>query len=240
MECQICNLRSAEGFCHICNRMICAECGHVCQSCGKMACIDHVSRSRSGKWRCDTCRDQRRARRAAADGVAAPDLTTAPATAALPPEEELVFEAEPPPAGRLEVDPWKASLWVGAVAIGATLSFAAISGDIPWPLLLVAVLGAGWALIGIIGPHAKKGLAVLGLALNIIPLVIAAVIGITGLGGEVSREAPIEHMDPEQRFEERQRKQRQFLDLLRSSRSGAASRAVPAPPRPAADSPEQQ
>jgi len=237
MECQICGLRSSEGFCHVCQRMICQECGRTCYRCGKMTCIEHGSTGKSGKWACELCRSEHRARRAAARGAAAPDLSHAPAAAAgapagaEPDEDDFVFEEVAAHVSRLEVEPWKAGTWIGVIAIVVTAAFALIWHAVPWPFLVVAGLGAVWAGIGIFGRYADKGLAAMGLGLNVVPFIIAAVVGVTGIDmQERSVETnPSESMTPEQRFEQRQIKQREFMEQLRLRRSGMQPPGLPAP-----------
>jgi len=238
MECQVCNLRSSEGFCHVCQLLICPDCGRTCYRCGKMTCMDHGSTSKSGKWVCEVCRGGHRARRAAARGAAAPDLSHAPVAAtavpagAEPDEDGLVFEDVAAPVGRLEVEPWKAGTWIGVIAITVTAVFALIWRGVPWPFLLVAGLGTVWAGIGIVGRYADKGLAAMGLGLNIVPFVIAAVVGVTGTDMQKRQVEtdPFESMTPQQRLQSRQLKQREFMEQLQLRRSRMQPPGLPPPP----------
>ena len=237
MECQICNIRSADGFCHICQRLVCEECGHTCYRCGKMACTEHGEVGRSGRWRCDACSGERRSRQAAA-----PDLSSVPAAAA-PDEEEVEFEEVPVPVRRIELEPWKASVTIGIVAIVVTAAFAFISEGVPWPFLVVAALGAVWAVIGIAGAaYVNKGLSGLGLGLNIVPMAIAALVGVTGLSGartEPRQEVQVESLTPQKLLEMRRRKHQEDMERLRMQRSGQRHMIVPAAP-PAAPPAEQE
>jgi len=115
------------------------------------------------------------------------------------------------------------------VAIGATAVFGLIMGGTPWPLLLVAGLGAVWACIGISGAYTEKGLSALGLGLNIVPFIIAAAIGVTGIEGKTPQESPIEAMTPQQLREQRLLRQRQFIEQLRAERSGVQQPVIPVP-----------
>jgi len=200
-----------------------------------MTCIEHGSTGKSGRWACEVCRSDHRARRAAARGAAAPDLSHAPAAAAPagaePDEDGLVFEEVAAPVGRLEVEPWKAGSSIGVVALVVTAVFALIWRGVPWPFLLVAGLGAVWAGTGLFGRYADKGLAAMGLGLNVVPFIIAAVVGVTGVNMQERQVEtnPFESMTPEQRFERRQLKQRQFMEQLRLRRSGMQRPELPVP-----------
>ena len=241
MECQVCSLRSSEGFCHVCQLLICQECGRTCYKCDKMTCMDHGSTGKSGKWGCEVCRGEHRARRVAARGAAAPDLSHA-AEASPAAEPEPVFEDVAAPVSRLEVEPWKAGMWTGIVAIAVTGMFALIWRGIPWPFLLVAGLGIVWAGVGLFGRYADKGLAAMSVGLNLVPFVIAAIVGVRGVDmreRKVETES-FESMTVEEQLQHRQNKQREFMNRLRSNRSRARPPGMPAPQPEAQPAPQPE
>lgn len=245
MECQICNVRSSDGFCVICQRLACEECSHICQKCGKRACVDHGYTHKSGRWVCSNCLEQRKSRKTKG-ASAAPDLAGAPVAASAPPgpgiepEQELVFE-EPPAVPRLEVEPWKAGLTVGVVVIVSASAFAITWGDIPWPILLVALLGVFWSAIGVFGRHKKKGLSITGLAINVVPFVLLLVpaIGITGLQRKPDVDDSISGLTEQQQIEERRREAEKFIEQIRRSRGSGAAPTAPGESVPPPDAMSQ-
>jgi hypothetical protein len=240
MECQLCSVRSSDGFCVICQRMACDECSHVCKKCGKRTCVDHGYTHKSGRWVCANCLEKHGA--PPPKGAAAPDLAGAPkgapkeAAAAPPhpgvaPEQELVFE-EPPAVPRMEVEPWKAGITVGIIAIVAAGVFGLLWKDLPWPILLVAGLGVVWSSIGLAGRHKRKGLAATALVMNILPFALAAGIGVTGWQKQVEVVDPMEGVSEAEQIRLRQRQQQKIIEELRRARSGGPAPARPAPSAP--------
>ena len=200
--------------------------------------MDHGSAGKSGKWACEVCRGEHRSRRAAAKGAAAPDFSHA--AAAHTAEPDLVFDDVAAPVNHLELKPWKASMWTGAVAVAATTMFAVIWRGVPWPFLLVAGLGVVWASIGLFGKYVEKGMAAMGVGLNLLPFVIAAMVGVRGIDMRApdADKAPFESMNPEEKLQFRKNKQLEFMNRLQSDRSRGRRPGMPAP-QPEAQQQEQ-
>ncbi|MCD6287986.1 MAG: hypothetical protein J7M12_02615, partial [Candidatus Hydrogenedentes bacterium] len=99
----------------------------------------------------------------------------------------------------------------------------------PWPLLSLTVLGLAWCFMGLMGRRKNKGLAALGLALNIVPFVLAVVVGITGWEKKAPKEDPLSGLTEQQLIEIRQQKQQEIMNELRKAR-GLGPQQVQQPP----------
>ena len=64
MECSICHIRGAIGYCAECREMVCEECSRTCSACGRLMCMEHRHLTRSGRSICKECRNARKAQHA--------------------------------------------------------------------------------------------------------------------------------------------------------------------------------
>jgi len=55
MDCSVCNIRSAIGYCVECRSLICEACAIMCDSCGKLICHNHVHETPHRRRLCHKC-----------------------------------------------------------------------------------------------------------------------------------------------------------------------------------------
>lgn len=185
MECAVCNLRSSEGICVECEKLLCDECGIHCEQCGKIACPDHVHTTSSGRVLCVKCQADRVARRQKRKE----ELETGAAYDAAQDQEE---EEEPivlAASAREPVAPWKLSLYgaiLGAAVMLVLLIFPglrrfelAAGRYLPTPLVLMIVpaFAVLWAVVSLSREkYAKdRSKAMAGIAVALATVVLGAV-----------------------------------------------------------------
>jgi len=61
LTCELCKQNNASGFCGVCRRPACDQCGKPCIECGKTTCKDHTRKTKSGKVMCERCAKSREA-----------------------------------------------------------------------------------------------------------------------------------------------------------------------------------
>ena len=55
MECGICGIRSAVGYCSHCEALLCDECRVTCDICGRSLCVEHARRTPGKHFLCEQC-----------------------------------------------------------------------------------------------------------------------------------------------------------------------------------------
>ncbi len=58
MDCGVCQLRSAVGYCAECKKLLCEVCQESCSHCGKIVCPTNAHSTRSGRRLCTTCMER--------------------------------------------------------------------------------------------------------------------------------------------------------------------------------------
>ena len=102
--------------------------------------------------------------------------------------------------------------------------FYALAGAVHWSVFFVVILGLVWGVVGLLGQYDQKLQAVAGVVLNVVPLVLAVVLGLEAPWIERTEgieTQQIEQMTPEQRAQmraqKRQEMMRQFQQMQRSA-----------------------
>ena len=65
MECGVCSIRSAVGYCAKCKALLCDACAVPCEKCGALSCPAHIHITRSQRKICLACFDERQAQKTA-------------------------------------------------------------------------------------------------------------------------------------------------------------------------------
>lgn len=157
-----------------------------------MVCPECLTTTRRGKLLCQNCLEELKAKKAKAKAKAA----AAPEEGEAEEEEFPIPEALPRPQPR----PWVASLLLGAVGILVSLLFYVLADAVHVSVFILAVLGFVWGLVGLFGPHEQKPQALAGIVLNVVPFVLAAMLGLDAPW--IEREQDIEAQQIEQMTEE--------------------------------------
>ncbi|HIJ65755.1 MAG TPA: hypothetical protein HPP77_07360 [Candidatus Hydrogenedentes bacterium] len=178
MECDVCHTRSSAGYCAECNKLLCEECAVTCSRCGSLVCPDHMHETRSGRLLCAECvreRQERRSKYQAAKAAVAADEEAAVADEAEAEEEVEVLTAS---AAKV-ISPWTLSVSAG----GAALVIVVVAIFFPyfrvvsfgWTsalVIMVAVGGAFWGVVGLIFPryYEDRSRSLLGVVLAVAAL----------------------------------------------------------------------
>ena len=195
MDCAVCGIRSSTGYCVECQTLLCEECGTVCESCGKLACPEHVEETRSGKRLCSSCMAKRREARkkhkrhrdedtsfAAMEGGGEPGAEEEP-------DEEAILTA----SARAGLEPWQWSLMLGiggAIIILLLLVFPSwrripMGPDAYLPTTIFAVVfplfSVIWAITGMVRIEydEDRGKCYYGIALSLLTLILVVVAVVT-------------------------------------------------------------
>lgn len=64
MDCTVCELRSAVGFCGECKALLCEVCGKTCSHCDKMVCTNDLFTTPHGRELCQSCMKRYKKRKA--------------------------------------------------------------------------------------------------------------------------------------------------------------------------------
>ncbi|MCP4645477.1 MAG: response regulator [bacterium] len=59
MNCSVCGIRSADGYCLECRAMLCEDCGMKCDACGRLMCPEHMHETPHRRQLCDKCMTDR-------------------------------------------------------------------------------------------------------------------------------------------------------------------------------------
>jgi len=189
MECMVCGLRSSVGYCVVCQKMLCEECGIRCETCGKLVCAEHSYETSSGKQLCVECQKERkkeyaRRRREAEEGIPPQDEVSA--------QDEVVGQDEVLTASaKRRVEPWLWSLGVSIAGaalvllllVAPSLRRAPLGANAYIPMsivpIVVSLFAMVWGIVGLVREEhyedRPKCFAGLGLALVTILLAVVAI-----------------------------------------------------------------
>ncbi|MBN2308834.1 MAG: hypothetical protein JXR94_07695 [Candidatus Hydrogenedentes bacterium] len=188
MECAVCGVRSAVGYCVECQKMLCEECGTVCEMCNKTVCPEHVKETRSGRRLCVSCYEARKERRRQhKEGGDRKAEDAALAEGML--DEELEEEELLTASAQRGLEPWQWSLIVAAAGLAIIFLLLIVpslrriplggSAYIPTPfvLLLVPAFAGIWAVIGLTNEafYENRPKCLIGIALALVTVVLAFV-----------------------------------------------------------------
>lgn len=189
MECMVCGLRSSVGYCAVCQKMLCEECGIRCEMCGKMVCSEHSYETSSGKQLCIECQKERKKeyakRRREAEAGIQPQEDAVAQPEAVGQEEVLTASA------KRKIEPWTWSLGVAILGVVIILVLLVVpslrraplsaSAYIPMSIvpIILALFATVWGILGIVREEhvedRSKCFAGLGVAFVTILLAIVAI-----------------------------------------------------------------
>ncbi|HOE67409.1 MAG TPA: hypothetical protein PLO62_12860 [Candidatus Hydrogenedentes bacterium] len=164
MECGVCSIRSAVGYCAKCKALLCDACAVPCEKCGALSCPAHIHITRSQRKICLACFDERQAQKTAQsdrkdrpeeENTAFSDEEKAPRTPAR-------IEAEALSASGYKSHPlWRISLYTAIAGLAAMLFVLVFSSfqyilvplvgwvRTPMILLLIPAIAIFWAAVGL-------------------------------------------------------------------------------------------
>jgi len=199
MDCDVCQLRGCVGHCTVCKKLLCEVCGVTCSDCGKMLCMEHTQRSRSGRPLCEGCMQAYQAARAAREradepaGIARADGHSFAALSA-DSSAEVGVEAKDEPdeerpiltgSGYAPKPPWLRSVYAastGVVILLVALWFPIVRAIAqPWISCAAAALSGSalvWAVKGLTDEryYRNRALNLIGLVVAVVTLLVAVAV----------------------------------------------------------------
>ena len=233
MECDLCQIRSSQGYCAECKRLLCEVCSVACSECGKNVCATHVHETRSGKQLCAGCTRARKEKKRKKERPEPVERTSFEALdgAAHVSSDEGVDDDRPilTASARQQAPPWKLSVYAaGAAAIVMALVLAVpqfrMIGQPFSSVLAIALcaISGVWATIGLTAEahYETRPRNFFGIAIAVVALLLAvfALQLDTTTGGDDSLEAGMverQGMTPEELTEWRRQRLERFTPQTR-------------------------